>query len=96
MPNAPSIQIALNGNHKMPGWSNIYGLDMESNEDRNGFDESRSRIEKLIDTEIEKQIDARKIIVGGFSQGGALALHTGLRYKHTLGGIVALSTWLPL
>lgn len=96
LPTASSRPITINGGYSMPGWSDIYGLDMESDEDRNGFNESGRRIEKLIDAEIQKGINSNKIIVGGFSQGGALALHVGLRYKHQLGGIVALSTWLPL
>lgn len=95
LPSASSIPISINGGYEMPGWSDIFGLDMEAKEDRVGFDESKKRIEKLIDAEIEKGIEPRKIILGGFSQGGATSLHTGLRYKATLGGIVALSTWLP-
>ena len=96
LPTAKTRPISINGGYSMPGWSDIYGLDMESEEDRNGFNESGQRIEKLIDAEIQKGINSNKIVIGGFSQGGALALHVGLRYKHQLGGIVALSTWLPL
>lgn len=76
LPTAPNRPISLNGGMKMPGWSDIHGLDVSSAEDKAGFEESRARIEKLIATEIAAGILPLKIVVGGFSQGGALALHT--------------------
>jgi predicted esterase len=79
------------------GWSDINGLDSNSPEDAAGFAESADRVNALIEQEISKNnIDPKRIVVAGFSQGGALALHVSLRYPVTLGGCVALSSWLPL
>lgn len=96
LPTANTRPISLNGGMKMPGWSDIYGLDMQSAEDEKGFVDSASRIDEIIQTEVDKGVSSRNIIIGGFSQGGALALHVSLRSKHSLGGCIALSTWLPL
>lgn len=95
-PTAPLRSISLNSGHKMPGWSDIHALDQSSEEDKIGLEESAARINKIVKAEIDNGISADKIIVGGFSQGGALALHVGLRSPYSLGGCVALSTWLPL
>jgi predicted esterase len=78
------------------GWSDIYGLDSSSEEDAAGFDLSASRINRIIQTEIDSGVPASKILIAGFSQGGALALHVALRSEHSLAAAVALSTWLPL
>lgn len=77
------------------GWSDIYGLDMESPEDKEGFTQSAERVNHIIQQELDKGIPPNKIVVAGFSQGGALALHVALRSSHTLGGCIALSTWVP-
>lgn len=96
LPDAPSRPITLNGGFQMPGWSDISGLEETSPEDRAGFDESMDRIRLIIDDEMKNHdIDSKRIIIGGFSQGGALALHTALRSTYKLGGCVALSSWLP-
>ncbi len=78
------------------GWSDIYGLKMTDREDRNGFDNSAARVNEIIQKEIDGGVSPSKIVVAGFSQGGALALHVALRSAHALGGCVALSTWVPL
>jgi len=97
LPTASSRPISINGGHRMPGWSDIHGLDSEAPEDSAGFAESADRINKIINQEItDHQIDPKRIVVAGFSQGGALALHVSLRFPEALGGCVALSTWLPL
>eukprot|EP01032_Pedospumella_encystans_P030342 gene30342-34250_t len=96
LPTAKSRPIALNGGSPMPGWSDIYGLSSSDREDRAGFDESAARVNTLLQQEIDKGVAPARIVVAGFSQGGALAFHTALRSAHTLGGIVALSTWVPL
>lgn len=80
----------------MPGWSNIYGLDLSSPEDREGFDATSRRINTIVQAEIDKGLSPQRIVIGGFSQGGAAALHYSLRSSHPLGGVLALSTWLPL
>lgn len=76
-------------------WSDIYGLDDRSNEDRAGFDESKNRIDRIVQTEVDKGIEPKRIVIAGFSQGGALAFHTALRSPHAIGGCIGLSTWLP-
>lgn len=95
LPTASSIPISINGGGRMPGWFDIYELSMTSKEDRDGFAKSSSRIKSIIQKELDSGIDSKKIIIGGFSQGGAVALHVSLRLEHQLGGCVALSTWLP-
>lgn len=69
---------------------------MNSPEDAEGFAESADRINRIIQTEVDKGTATNRIVVAGFSQGGALALHTSLSSQYTLGGCIALSTWLPL
>lgn len=78
------------------GWTDIRGLDPNSPEDVAGFAESGDRINNIIQAEVDKGIAPERIVVAGFSQGGALALHVALRSAHSLGGCIALSTWLPL
>jgi predicted esterase len=95
LPTATNRPIAINGNMLMPGWSDIYGLDDRVNEDKVGFDESKVRVEKIVQTEIDNGIESKRIVIAGFSQGGALAFHTALRSPHSIGGCVALSTWVP-
>lgn len=82
--------------HVTAGWSDIYGLSEKDKEDRAGFDESAARVNAIIQREIDGGIKPARIIVAGFSQGGAVAFHTALRSTHALGGCVALSTWVPL
>eukprot|EP01036_Dinobryon_divergens_P024480 gene24480-32931_t len=96
LPTAQRRPISINGGMAMPGWSDIYGLHYDSAEDKAGMDSSADRINKIIAAEVEKkEIKPSQIVVAGFSQGGALALHTTLRSPVALGGCVALSTWLP-
>jgi phospholipase/carboxylesterase len=76
LPTANSIPINLNGNHRMPGWSDIYGLSPDSPEDKAGLEKSRERINALLAKEVSAGIAPSRIILAGFSQGGALALHT--------------------
>ncbi|MBT5031350.1 MAG: alpha/beta hydrolase fold domain-containing protein, partial [Proteobacteria bacterium] len=94
-PNAPNRPVTVNGGMVMPAWYDIKGLDIASKQDRDGMQESFALVERLIDEQIEAGIDAEKIILAGFSQGGAVVLYTMLRSKHTVLGIMALSTYLP-
>ena len=71
-------------------------MDQNSKEDVKGFETASARINAIIEKEIANGIEAKNIIIAGFSQGGALALHTALRSEHKLGGCIGLSTWLPL
>ncbi len=96
LPTAPIRSISLNGGTPLNGWADILGLDPESEEDRAGLEESAARVEALVAAELARGLAPERIIIGGFSQGGALALHYSLRSTRRLGGCVALSTWLPL
>jgi len=80
----------------MPAWYDIYGTIPVSEEDEAGINASKRYIESLIQTEINRGIPSERIVVAGFSQGGAIALHTVVRYPQKLAGILALSTYLPL
>ena len=95
-PQAPIRPITINGGHEMPGWYDIAMNELERKPDEAGIRESQAAIDALVEREIARGIDADKIILAGFSQGGAIALQAGLRSKHALGGILALSTYLTL
>jgi phospholipase/carboxylesterase len=95
-PNAPMLPVTINNGMKMSAWYDILGLDRMSKQDETGIKQSEQAIQQCIDYELEQGIAADHIFLGGFSQGGAMALHTGLRYSQKLAGIIALSTYLPL
>ena len=95
-PHAPLRPITLNGGMVMRGWYDIYGIGVEYDEDEQGIREAELQINSLIESQIEQGIAADRILLVGFSQGGAIALHTGLRAQTALAGILALSTYLPL
>uniref|UniRef100_A0A1A9UX64 palmitoyl-protein hydrolase n=1 Tax=Glossina austeni TaxID=7395 RepID=A0A1A9UX64_GLOAU len=95
-PNAPSQPVTLNGGFRMPSWFDLKRLDMSGTEDEKSLKVAAKTIHALISKESEKGIPTTRIVLGGFSQGGALALYSGLTYAKPLAGIVALSSWLPL
>lgn len=95
-PHAPVRSVTLNQGLSMPAWYDIFGLDFNSREDLVGIYDIAAKLTAVMEQHIASGIPAHKIILGGFSQGGALALHCGLRFPHVLGGILALSTYLPL
>lgn len=95
-PHAPSIPITLNGGYVMPAWYDIAGSDLQKGEDETGIRRSALAIEALIAREVGRGITPERIVLAGFSQGCAMVLHTGLRHPVRLGGIVALSGYLPL
>lgn len=95
-PQAPSRPITINNGQVMPGWYDISMAELHRKPDEAGVRQSQAFIEQLIARENERGIPADKIIIAGFSQGGAIALQTGLRYREALGGIMALSTYLTL
>jgi len=94
-PQAPDRPITVNGGMRMPGWYDIKGMDIADKQDAAGMRESQNLLESLIQIQVDLGIPAQNIIIAGFSQGGAVAYHTGLRSKHKLAGILALSTYLP-
>jgi phospholipase/carboxylesterase len=95
-PHAPIRPITINGGMEMRGWYDIgqNGLDQEV--DAEGIRRSANAVKQMIDNELRFGIDSQRIVLAGFSQGGAIALHLGLRYAKPLAGILALSTYLPL
>lgn len=94
-PQAPSQPITINGGLHMPAWYDIRSLDGSSRaQDLDGIRRSEARIAALIEREEERGIPAHRIVVGGFSQGGAMALHTALRYPRRLAGVMVLSGYL--
>ena len=95
-PQAPSRPITINNGHVMPGWYDIAMTQLERKADEGGIRESQGLIDQLIEREISRGVAADKIILAGFSQGGAIALQTALRHPQELGGILALSTYLTL
>lgn len=95
-PHAPHRPITINGGYIMRAWYDIAAFDLPQVEDADGIHTSARQLDTLIRREIHNGIAAQRIVLAGFSQGGAIALHTGLRYPQRLAGILALSTYLPL
>jgi phospholipase/carboxylesterase len=95
-PHAPSLPVTINGGYVMPAWYDIRGSDLISQQDDAGIRTSELAICALIDQELARGIPATRIVLAGFSQGCAMALHTGLRFPQKLAGIIALSGYLPL
>nr|XP_057915820.1 acyl-protein thioesterase 1 isoform X1 [Doryrhamphus excisus] len=95
-PHAPNMPVSLNMRMSMPSWFDIYGLSPEAEEDEAGIKSASAHIKALIDQEVKNGIPSHRIILGGFSQGGALSLYTALTTQQKLAGVVALSCWLPL
>ncbi|KAJ3611067.1 hypothetical protein NHX12_021083 [Muraenolepis orangiensis] len=95
-PHAPSIPVSLNMKMSMPAWFDIYSLNHNAEEDTHGIKRASENIKDLIDQEVKNGIPSHRIMLGGFSQGGALSLYTALTSQHKLAGVVALSCWLPL
>lgn len=96
LPHAPRRPVTINGGMVMPAWYDIPAADFRQDQDSAGIHRSGQQLQALIGREIDAGIPAARILLAGFSQGGAIALHTGLRYQQSLAGILALSTYLPL
>ena len=94
-PQAPDMPVTLNRGYTMPAWFDIYGLGKDSKEDAQGIEQARLLINQLIEDEHATGIAYENIVLVGFSQGGALALYTGLKCPHQLAGIIGLSCYLP-
>ncbi len=94
-PNAPHRPVTINNGMRMPAWYDILQMG-GGKEDEAGIRESQGFVESLIARETQRGVSRGKIVLAGFSQGGAIALQTGLRHQERLAGIMALSTYLPL
>ena len=95
-PHAPVRPVTINGGMAMRAWYDIVSLDAEGRADAAGVHESTALLEGLIAREQERGISADKIVIAGFSMGGAIAINTALHTKEKLAGLMALSTYLPL
>jgi phospholipase/carboxylesterase len=95
-PNAPLRPVTINQGHVMRAWYDIRALAGVRREDEAGVRQSARQIEALLARERQRGIAPRRLVLAGFSQGGAIALHVGLRYPDRLAGILALSCYLPL
>lgn len=92
-PHAPSIPVTLNNGFVMPAWYDIQAIDIERDIDEAQLRQSAAWVHDLIDREIARGVNPDRIIVAGFSQGGAVVLEAALTYPKALGGIMALSTY---
>lgn len=95
LPHAPMRSVSVNKGEVTRAWFDILSDDYLSKEDHEGIKKSTQIVEGLIKEQIDKGIQSNKIILAGFSQGGALCLYAGLRSQYKLGGILALSSYLP-
>ena len=95
-PHAPTRAVTINGGYVMRAWYDILGNDLVRREDEQGIRDSQQQVEALIAREVERGTPRSRIVLAGFSQGGAIALQTGLRQREPLAALLALSTYLPL
>ncbi|PYY71771.1 carboxylesterase [Pseudomonas jessenii] len=96
LPQAPTCAVTINGGYEMPSWYDILAMNPARAINREQLEESSDRVIKLIDTQRALGIDASRIFLAGFSQGGAVVFHTAfLKWQGPLGGVVALSTYAP-
>jgi phospholipase/carboxylesterase len=95
-PHAPMMPVTINGGYVMRAWYDILGADIVRREDEAGIRASQIAVEKVIAREIARGTPPWRIVLAGFSQGGAIALQTGLRRPQPLAGLIALSCYLPL
>ncbi|XP_017773417.1 PREDICTED: acyl-protein thioesterase 1 [Nicrophorus vespilloides] len=95
-PTAPTMPVTLNAGFRMPSWFDLKTLDIGGPEDDEGIKKAAKQIHTMIDDEVKAGIPASNILLGGFSQGGALALYSAFIYPQKLAGVVSLSCWLPL
>ena len=96
-PHAPAIPVTCNGGYVMPAWYDIISLEANSRSvDAAGIVASRQAISALVARENQRGIPSQRIVIAGFSQGGAIAYSTALSYPEKLAGVIALSTYIPL
>ena len=94
-PHAPVRPVTINGGMAMRAWYDIMGPELDRRADEQGVRESAGIARALVDEQIARGIAGERIVLAGFSQGGAIALHAGLRFPFRVAGILALSTYLP-
>ncbi len=94
-PNAPVRPVTINGGMAMRAWYDLKGLDRRAAEDAAGFRDTDALIRQLIAKEVARGIPTNRVVLAGFSQGGAVSLYTVPRYPEKLAGVMALSCYLP-
>jgi phospholipase/carboxylesterase len=95
-PHAPVMPVTINNGYRMRAWYDILGFELDAPQDEAGLRRSQQLVEALLAREKERGIPAHRIVLGGFSQGCAMSLLTGVRHRERLGGIMGLSGYLPL
>jgi phospholipase/carboxylesterase len=95
-PQAPVRAITVNGGMRMRAWYDITGMEIAQRQDETGIRASIGLLDELIARENARGVASDNLFIAGFSQGGAIALAGGLRHRVRLGGIIALSTYMPL
>ena len=93
---APVRPVTLNNHLPMRAWYDIVGMNLTDREDREGIVQSEKIIHEVIDNQLLEGFTSQQLFLAGFSQGGAMALYTGLHLPMPLAGIIALSSYLPL
>jgi phospholipase/carboxylesterase len=93
-PHAPVRPVTINGGMAMRAWYDILGVDIDRNQDRAGIMASLAAVDKLVDEQLASGIRPEHLVLAGFSQGGAIALRSGLARSERLAGVIALSTYL--
>lgn len=96
LPTADEQPVSLNMGYRMSSWFDLHGLDEDAADDEEGILRSVERVERIVEDQIRMGVPEHRIVVAGFSQGGAVALTYGLRTERRLAGVVGLSSWLPL
>lgn len=93
---APMRPVTLNGGVVMRAWYDILGMELVDREDKQGIEQSALLIRQVMDTQLNDGFEPGQIFLAGFSQGGAMAIHTALHTPNRLAGVIALSAYLPL
>lgn len=94
-PHAPLRPVTVNNGHVMRAWYDIKSFTPEGRADASGLGEAARRVDEYLRREVELGVPASRVVLAGFSQGGAVALHAGLRHPQSLAGLLALSAYLP-
>ncbi|KAA3622444.1 MAG: carboxylesterase [Proteobacteria bacterium] len=95
-PHAPYRAVTINAGMRMRAWYDIRAMDIVSQPDVEGVEASSKMLAALVEAEVERGVEPGRIILAGFSQGGAIALHTAFELHRHIAGVIALSTYLPL
>ncbi|XP_076685635.1 acyl-protein thioesterase 1 isoform X2 [Andrena cerasifolii] len=95
-PTAPTMPVTLNAGFRMPSWFDLRSMDPSGPEDEEGIRRAADMVHSLIAEEVAAGISTKRIVLGGFSQGGALAMYSALTFPEPLAGVLVLSAWLPM